>query len=409
MKLNRFILVVLFISTILKADELESRFNYFGNAMVSKLDNSNYTLHNYNTDNIDNKVRIVPNSKLGIQYALYNDKWTFITQVVGSKNHGKYVANLAWLNAKYNINENYYVRIGKIQTPFLLSSDTRSIDYLQLWTKMPGEIDRVSPVESYTGIEFSYQGTINDEYDFNIVVLPLSKSNVKINTNNSGRSNLKVNDANSIVLSLNTDDLKVKTSYSQMNFYLKDNNVYLKTIKNRLTAYGYDMSKYSMENKKFEIYTFSVGYNYEDYILQAEIVRLKADVLYPSKTAGYAMLGYRYESFTPYFIYSRSRDDTSHFNTDLIVPIDATSTALKSGLNQFLYSAANSSEVTKSIGLNYSLSTTATLKLQMDKTTFKYNGTTSSTQVRTYGTFEKNSGIEPDSVYTYTMSISFAF
>lgn len=390
------------------ASEFEYKFNYFGNVMASKLDNSNYTQNHYFEDNIDNTVRISPHTRLGAQATIYDDNLLFMVQAVTSKNHDKYELYVPWLNAKYNITDDFAITAGRIQTPFFLNSETRHIDYLQLWTKPPEELYRIMSVRSYDGVRLSYDTEIFDDYALNVEAIPYGKRELTINTSKDKDLDGSMEDLHTLVASISSENTIFKATYTNTVIFTEKDATQLNTALAILKADGNDVSKYIITDIDTKMITLALKYDDEKIVAQVELARIDNESLYPSRTTGYVLFGYKFNRFTTYVIYSEEKDDKEHFDTSKIVTSNLVSAAVKIELDKLLYKT-NTSQVTKSVGLNYTVDTGIVLKGQIDKTALSFYGDNHGDISNSTGTLAKDAGASLEDVYTYTISLSFAF
>ena len=413
MKKSRFIYILIFITTLSFSDDFETSFNYFGNVMVSKINKSGFTSNNYNYDNVDNTASLSPYTKLGGQVSVYDDKYKFTSQAIAYRNHHEYKAKFTWFNLNYDYNENFAIRVGRMQSNLLLNSDSLHIDYIHTMTHTPNEVYRIIALEHYDGIELTYKDYINDTYNYAVTLVPYGKAKQDINTTYDVEENITLKNINSIRLNITNDDnVEIHTSYTKLESSLEDSSA-LTTVTNGLKSYGNNVDEYSYENKDTEVYTFGLNYSYDNYILNTEISRYETKSMNPDTTAYYVMLGYNWGKFTPYIAYAESRNDKEHFDTSHLNTPDATSQSLKRSLDDILY-LTNYSQKTQSIGLRYNIKPGIALKTQIDRITTSNYGSISDSAVASSG-YERRgilgrfAGTNDEAVYLYTIGLSFAF
>ena len=413
MKKNSLLYLCTFMAVSTFANEYETSFNYFGNVMASKINKEGYTLNHYNHSNVDDQLSFSPYSKLGGQVSIYDSQYKFTTQAIGYRNHDEYKAKITWLNLNYDYDENLAFRAGRMQSNLLINADSLHIDYIHTMAHTPDELYRIIAVEHYDGVEITYKNFINDTFDYTLSIAPYGKSDQKINTTYNSQERIKLKDINAIRLNItNDDDIEIQTSYAKLKSTLDDSSA-LKSIVNGLEAYGNDMSSYGYENKTTQIFTLGLNYNYEEFRFNSEIMRYETESMNPDTTAYYMMLGYVYNEFTPYIAYSESKNDKEHFDTSNINAPDATSQSLKTSLDDLLY-LTNYSQKTKSIGLRYDIKPGLAFKTQIDEVkTINYGSISSSTVTSSgyerRGILGRFTGTKDQTVYIYTMGLSFAF
>ena len=392
-------------------DSFDTKFNYFGNIALSALDTSGYDLNHFNQDNINDVFSLSPYSKVGAQITIVKGDFTFAAQGLLREVHDSVKADFTWLNLKYDINDNYAIRLGRIQTKVFLHSESLNLDYLHLWAKAPAEVYTFMPVGTFDGLELSYNKVIGD-YNFNASLVLFGSYSDTIYADKDRESMLKVDDTNSLFITLESDNILYKASYSRSHTNI-DDGLLQKSIIQGLEAYGNTMERYTYEDRYSDIYSFGFQYRGESLIVDAEIAHFESNSLLPTSTGAYALVGYKINELTPFIMYGENHNDKSHFDTSAISTPDATSTLLKQGLDDTLY-LTNFSQKTASIGMRYDLAVGLALKAQVDRITTSNYGDISplgvySAGLERLGILSHDAGIEDKAVYAFTFSLSFAY
>ncbi len=405
MRLNNFIIMVVFVTSSLLADNFETSFNYFGNLTASSLNKDKFYIKGYQVDDVQDYFELSTYSKLGFQTMIYNDKFTFVAQAVSHYVDDSLNLDLTWLNAKYKIRDDFSIRVGRIQSAMFLNSDVRDIDYVNTWAIEPNAFYTMLPMRYYDGLDISYEKVIGDYY-INIIITPYGEVSADIDDMVSG-STLDVSDMHMVSLVLSNNDFKFKTSYAQVTMNIPIYDVNYHSIIQTLQDEGNDISKYNYIDKKISFLTLGLEYNYENYSFLTEIAKRDSVSLLPDTIAYYTMLSYRYDKFIPFIMYSSNNNDSSHFDTTNINDT-ATNGVTKTELEKILYQT-NDSQRTFSIGFRYDLKTGIALKFQVDKIFIKNYGTDYSDSVKRLGYTQIDAGVKDDNVYQTTIGLSFAF
>jgi len=405
MRLNNFIILVVFVTSSLLADNFKTSFNYFGNLTASSLNKDKFYIKGYQVDDVQDYFELSTYSKLGFQTMIYNDKFTFVAQAVSHYVDDSLNLDLTWLNAKYKIRDDFSIRVGRIQSAMFLNSDVRDIDYVNTWAIEPNAFYTMLPMRYYDGLDISYEKVIGDYY-INITITPYGEVSADIDDMVSG-STLDVSDMHMVSLVLSNNDFKFKTSYAQVTMNIPIYDVNYHSIIQTLQDEGNDISKYNYIDKKISFLTLGLEYNYENYSFLTEIAKRDSVSLLPDTIAYYTMLSYRYDKFIPFIMYSSNNNDSSHFDTTNINDT-ATNGVTKTELEKILYQT-NDSQRTFSIGFRYDLKTGIALKFQVDKIFIKNYGTDYSDSVKRLGYTQIDAGVKDDNVYQTTIGLSFAF
>lgn len=119
MKLSNILLSSVLLSSCTFASELETQFNYFGNLTASTINKDGYEVSNIIQTNVDDTISFSAYSKIGGQLSAFYDDFSFYAQGVAYQNEGKNELELAWLNVKYQINDNFSIKAGRNATLFI--------------------------------------------------------------------------------------------------------------------------------------------------------------------------------------------------------------------------------------------------------------------------------------------------
>ncbi len=411
MNLNKLLLLFFLVTSLFSNDKYTTNFNYFGNLSAGKLNSSGYDLNDYNHDSTNDSIGFSAYSKVAAQFSLTYDDLTFTAQGLLREKHSSLTPEITWFNIKYDINDNYALRLGRIQTKVLLNSESLDIDYLHLWAKPPVEVYRLMPVRTFNGLELSYNETIDDK-SFHISIVPFGFYKSDINSNKNRDVSLKIDNSHSVSLTLENETITYKASFSKSDTNIKDLDSTLMIV-NGLKAYGNDMQRYTFEDRVTYSSSFGVQYAGELFLFDTELAHFKSNSLLPTSTAAYVMLGYKMDKLTPYMIYAENKNDKSHFNTSNIKTSDDRSVALKKALNDVLY-LQNYSQQTTSIGVRYDIKVGLALKTQIDRITTTNYGDISSLSIdmtgyERVGILSRDAGTRDKVIYAWTVSLSFAY
>ena len=396
------ILILLFCSFIVaNGDEFRHKFNYFGNVTGSIISNDNYYIKNYHANSVNTKFRFSPYSKLGFQSTIYNDNTIFVIQTVLKKrdNTSKTITpELNWFNIKYRFNDTNTIKLGRMQTALFLNSDSLDINYLHNLAKDKNIVYALIPMKFYDGIELSRKYNFNN-FTITSTLIPYGKT--KTNVYEFVKDGiLKVSDIKIISFDIQSDNFRLKTSYLDSYFSINiDDTNYINLI-NNLENQGYDTTRYSYIKKHLQQYNIGIEYSFNNFTITSEYTKFNnSNSLLPKTQAIYTMISYDIDNFRPYIMYSKNKNDKSHFNTQ-----DISNT----NLEELLYTT-NSSETTYSIGSRYEIRMGIALKLQLDKITTKDYGINHNNTKHREGYTSRYVNTDEKPIYQLTFGISYAF
>lgn len=411
MKINNILFLLLFGSTLIASDTFDTRFNYFANISASKLNTKGFDLNDYSHNSVDNDLSFSPYSKVGAQLSLNTENLTFTAQGLLRRKHKASEFELTWLNLKYELNDKFALRLGRIQTKVLLHSESLDIDNIQLWAKPPVEVYRLMPVRTFEGLEVTYDDNF-DDYHFNISLVHLAGYKDKINGSKNTESTICLDKSHSLTFTLENEMFTYKASYSSSDADIED-DASTKNLVDILRGYGNNMDRFSYEARHVDVYSLGFEYRDDTLIFDTEIVRSETNSMLPSSTGAYMLLGYKLRSIIPYIMYAENKNDKSYYDTSDIKTIDPTSTQVKRGLDDILY-LSNFSQATSSIGMRYDIQAGMAFNIQLDRiTSTNYGSITSNTVAGTgyekVGVLSRDAGVEDKAIYAFTTSLSFAY
>src|SRR6204780_1654639 len=86
-----------------------------------------------------------------------------VVQVIAEQNYdGTFRPHVEWANIKYHFPPDFSVRIGRIELPTFLFSDTRKVGYTYPWVRPPVEVYSLLPISASDGAGFTYRANLGD-------------------------------------------------------------------------------------------------------------------------------------------------------------------------------------------------------------------------------------------------------
>lgn len=252
-------------------------------------------------------------SKLGVQgTAQINKDLSATVQAVADRRaNNNYSPRFEWANLKYQINNDLYVRAGRVVAPVFMVSDYRNVGYAQTMVRMPYEAYGQNPISHLDGGEINYTLAIGP----GLLTTGITAGRVK---------------------ELPPDG-EVKGSGKLLNFSYEVGSStfrlgYLKTHVNvsggtvatseMVTAAGplVGHPDPTLVFKNMNTRLLDLGYLFDNgtWIAQTEYIQTRANVRTVKETnVWYAMGGYRLGNFTPYVSYAQVKDKSDALNQPL--------------------------------------------------------------------------------------------
>ena len=272
-------------------------------------------------------------SKVGLQLnGSFSPKTSAQLQIITAyDSSGIYQPDIEWLNFKYSITQNAYVRVGRIGLPTYFDSGNHDIGYTYTWAHPPSELYYLLSIQSSDGIDGMYRINIGEaQHSFKAFYGQNSSDGRAITTSSTGMWGIF--------------DI---VEYGQTAFHAgyQKRNTTTQVIATGVTNPAIDCTDLS----------FGVNYDPGNWFITSEWVQSQTRY---TANAFYVGAGYRINKFTPFLVHSQ--------NTSGSFPQGFTPTATESIL-------ASRSQETNSIGLRWDFRKHFDIKAQFDQVTLSNN------------------------------------
>jgi hypothetical protein len=384
------------------------RFSGFGSLGLMYLDNSqlSYTpLLLQDGPGVRDKIDYAYGSILGLQGSFkINPEWSFTTQVTFKRDLKKFEPNLEWMFIKYQPNESWAFRVGRMSAPLLGLSDTRLVNYSHLWVRPPVVLYQ-APFTTFDGADATYRTGLGDG---NLKINGFYSAKIEVKTDVTTQPPIDVRDGFGLNVEYEIGALNVRAAsiYSGTAnwhgvdpFTLPDTRLGGASVYQALTLNGFNSVVNDLGiNGKTSLYTnLGASYEYNNWLLSAEVssYNVSGNRLFPDTLDWYASLGYRYQQFTPYVSYAHSE-----VKSDTTNPLAGTPLA---AIGAPVYN--NNGSETFGAGVRWDFRQNMALKLQVEH--IKRDGPFNSG----YGQTTARPGVTnvPSSVNLFSTSLDFVF
>jgi len=289
-----------------------------------------------------------------------------VVQVIAQQNYdGTYKPHVEWANIKYQFTPALSVRVGRVELPTFLYSDTRKVGYTYPWVRPPVEVYSLLPISTSDGAGFSYSQNVGD------LTNTTQGSYVQSDTpqaNNSG----SVIARDSINVSNTTEykSLTFRVSYQHARLTIASLDGFLDTFR-MFGPQGVAIAdRYNSDSKPAVTGVVGASYDPGHWFVNSEWGRARFNSLLGGHTAWYASGGYRAGKFTPYMTYAHenaaSNSDPGLTLTGLPPAQAGFASSLNAALNAILQTIPAQSTV--SLGARWDFANDLDLKLQFDHT-----------------------------------------
>lgn len=315
-------------------------------------------------------------TKLGVQGAVnLGGGLSGTVQVVADhRADNSYRPEFEWANLKYQIDNHWYMRAGRIVAPVFMISDFRNVGYSQTSVRPPYELYMLNPMTHLDG------GEIGAKFDVAGGTLSAQASGGRIKVMVKNRGDYQA-------IQVTGSDRNVNLTYEKgsSTFRIGYNLTKTNSQNDDITAIerafsagayvGYPTPNANLHDIKATLW--DVGYAYDDgkWLAQAEFVHDRSDGPAVQDTDAWsALLGYRAGKFTPYAGFSSMRSKEPPLkhppaNADPASPWYPMLSALANGINYFdSMINTHNQQHTVTLGTRYELYRNLALKAQWDRT-----------------------------------------
>lgn len=194
-----------------------------------------------------------------------------------------YSPEVEFVNVKYALTPDSYIRVGRVALPTFLESENRDVGYTYAWIHPPVEVYRQEPITHGDGLDFTYRLSTGDATNRIKTVF--------------GRTSFESNDSqlSSAMSSKNMWGIFDMTEYGAATIHAG----YLQ----RDTDSGYFLTNQSGAWVKDSDLSAGVQYDTGDWFVLSEWIQRRSTY---QTTARYVSAGYRVKQFTPYMTYAMS-------------------------------------------------------------------------------------------------------
>src|ERR1700691_1827451 len=223
-----------------------------------------------------------------------------VLQVIAEQNYdGTFRPHVEWANIKYQITPDLSVRIGRVELPTFLFSDTRKVGYTYPWVRPPIEVYSLLPITASDGGGFSYRLNLGD------VTNTTQGSYVQSNTpqpNNRGTALAR--DSANISNTTEYKALPFRVSYQHARLTIVSLDGFLDNFR-MFGPQGIAIAdKYDADSKPVETEVIGASYDPGHWFVISEWGHARLNSFLGDNTSWYASGGYRFGQFTPYVTYA---------------------------------------------------------------------------------------------------------
>lgn len=300
-------------------------------------------------------------SDFGVQLTGKINPWlSLVAQGLVNKDASdSYGGELTWAFAKFKINDDWNIRVGRMELPVYMISDYQNVGYANTMIRPPVEMYTQVTVQNIDGADAIYQHSFGD------TTFTAQFGVGSSNSQNSGGFDIKFRDLTALNLVLENGPFTVRFGRVDTKFTV-DTLASLNAEVTALNSLGFTQqaNELNINSVHGSFTSLGASMDWKDIVAQAEYGKRKTDVLtVPDTTSWYTMVGYRIGKFLPYYNHAAARQDSA--TTVSGIPNIPQLAPLIAGADAFASAAPKQS--TNSIGVRWDFYKSVDFKFQIDR------------------------------------------
>ena len=338
--------------------EVEFDWAGFGTIGAGVLDDDSINQTNSLPHNLyDEDVRFDVDTRLGFQGTSYfNDSLSATLQVIADSAEEDEL-NIEWAYLSYDVNQQLKLRIGRQRRPIYALTDVLPVGYVYPWARPPVEVYSrdMQVYDEIDAIDVLYRFPAGDWIFTTEFYIGAASGEGQVARDEQGDYESK--DDRGIVLLMEKDWLSLRLGYHRSTDLSIDPSEELEGLYAGLEMAGYGSIAEDMrwDSLQGEFYSMSAGIDYQDWLFNAEMIRLTLEGgAVPEENSWYIMGGRRIGRWTLHLTYAeRDRDNDLYFSQPIrddaaLIPppfnagllaladgVDAVSTGMKIDQNSY--------------------------------------------------------------------------
>jgi hypothetical protein len=266
-------------------------------------------------------------------------------------------AELAWAFAKYKLNDNLSIRVGRMGLPAYMISDYRNVGYANTMIRPPSEVYSQVPLNHIDGVDATYTTNLGEFLVTGQLAVGRTKSEV------SGYGNITANHEIALNLSAEYGPLTMRFGHVSADINMTEATA-LNGLLATLTATGFGSvaNELSAIDKKGTFTSVGATLDHKNYLIQAEYAKRKIDAFVSDTSSWYVMGGYRMGDFLPYVSHGSLKQDSAHSSS--AIPAVGPLLPLAYGVRTVM---SQDEQTSNTIGIRWDFKKSAALKVQVDQ------------------------------------------
>jgi len=297
-------------------------------------------------------------SNFGIQATVkVNDMISFTGQGLVRKDAiDHYRAQAAWAFAKFKINDDFSVRVGRMGAPIYMISDFRNVGYANTMLRPPAEVYRQVTLDSFDGVDLLYQHSFGD------TALSVQLGTGRADVDQPAQ-NIEFRKMLLLHVVAENGPFTLRFGRAQADFSVVDNPTLTGLVTTlRTVGLGSVANMMPLNDVKGTFTSVGGTMDWKNVVLQAEYAMRRTDTLIVHDTnSWYAMAGYRFGKVLPYYYHGSIKQKSDRSVAGL--PTTGPLAPLGAGVNNLAKAALQTSDA---IGVRWDFYKSLALKVQVD-------------------------------------------
>lgn len=323
-------------------------------------------------------------SNLGLQADYTVNSWLSVTGqgLVRKDAEDSYGAELSWGFVKAKLSDNLSVRVGRMAMPAFMISEYRNVGYANTFLRPPQELYSQMPIDNIDGADITWQQQYGDTTFTALAAYGRSDFKRSAGPKAESRDQYALNltaEHGPFIVRVGRSGTKLSTESAELDAIAAGF---------RNTAAAFNVSQVAdmgellgTKDRKYTFTSAGLSMDWNNIVVLTEYAKRKMpNSFLGSSKSWYVMGGYRFGKFLPYYtrakVISSGVTNTIPANCAAGAPaVCAPTLASLSGLMNTLTAAIDgTSQSTDSIGVRWDFTTSAALKVQVDRIKPQTNG-----------------------------------
>ena len=269
-------------------------------------------------DGVDDSGSFLLDTRLGVQLdAHLNDQFSATVQAFArDDDSGDFSPELEWAFVRWNVNDSWSFRLGRMSLPTFNVSDFREVGYANVLLRPPEDIYLQVPIRRFNGVDLSGNFEIGEALLSTQLLFGQTRENIQNSATIEADNLAGVN----VAISQGIARLRVSHVQTTLSTESEDLSVLSEALQQLtlgIPSLAPIASMVTSEPRDTTFSSVSLELDFEQFFVSSEHTWLHSDSFLPDTTGWYVSAGYRYGNWTPYLFTSRLQQSGSPVEFDI--------------------------------------------------------------------------------------------